>query len=187
MHFDLQIKRVLLMLVITMVVSCSPKSGYRVLSVFFDGVPDPDISESLVMIDSSQIHGEINTEAVSQKNTELVFHVPYKEKDCGSCHNMNSMGKLTEPMPSLCYQCHENFSEQYKLLHGPVDAGFCTECHNPHQGKNEYLLTRKGQDLCLYCHDPDDVFKGEVHSAIDETDCTECHNPHGGEERYYFN
>ncbi|NOX85830.1 MAG: hypothetical protein GXO86_07695 [Chlorobi bacterium] len=119
--------------------------------------------------------------------SEYIFHPPYQEKECANCHNQGQMGKLLEPLPGLCYQCHESFGDQYQVLHGPVDAGFCTQCHNPHMSKNKFLLIRTGQNLCLNCHLSKDVFKNEAHSDIEDADCTECHNPHGGEDRFILN
>ncbi|MFZ4399136.1 MAG: cytochrome c3 family protein [Bacteroidales bacterium] len=112
------------------------------------------------------------------------FHLPYQDKTCESCHDQNKMGKLNQEMPELCYQCHDNFSYKYKVLHGPVGGGQCTACHSPHSSVNSNLLLRKGQELCLYCHISKQIMETETHRDIGETDCTDCHNPHGGEDRY---
>jgi hypothetical protein len=39
----------------------------------------------------------------------------------------------------LCYSCHDRVREQVgssSFIHGPVAAGFCIVCHDPH-GANE--------------------------------------------------
>jgi predicted CXXCH cytochrome family protein len=93
------------------------------------------------------------------------------------------MGKLIKNLPELCYQCHEDFSTRFKVLHGPVAGGQCSVCHSPHMSLNADLLVRTGQSQCLHCHESGEIFKTAVHQDNKETNCTECHNPHGGEDR----
>ena len=174
---------------ISLIISCSPKANYKVLSAIFDGVPNPyaidsiRIADSISRFDSAYLQQIIETAA---KNL-YVYHPPYKEKDCAACHDQNVMGKLLQPEPGLCYQCHDDFTEKYTIIHGPVSGGFCTECHNPHMTQNEKLLSRTGQQLCLFCHQSEQVFKNEAHLDIEETSCTDCHNPHGGFDKYLLN
>lgn len=186
MRWDLYIK-VFILLTAVIVISCSPKSNYKVLSVIFDGVPDPYLADSIAKNDSLQKVEDILFRTLEPEKPQFVFHPPYLEKDCAICHDQNVMGRLLFPMPGLCYQCHENFNDQYVALHGPVDAGFCTECHNPHMNKNENLLIREGQELCFQCHTAEDIFRNETHTDIEDVNCTECHNPHGGEDRFILN
>ncbi|MFC1733804.1 cytochrome c3 family protein [candidate division KSB1 bacterium] len=187
MRWDLYTKDLILIITIAIISACSPKSNYKVLSVFFDGVPNPSTADSIARIDSINQTIELSLQSIEKAKSQFVFHPPYLEKYCASCHDQSYMGQFLETMPGLCYQCHENFGDLYKVMHGPVDAGFCSECHNPHMSKNESLLLRTGQELCLYCHSHADVFKNEVHADIENTDCTECHNPHGGDDRFIFN
>ncbi|MCD4736066.1 MAG: hypothetical protein K8R53_08490 [Bacteroidales bacterium] len=186
MRWNLFIKGFILITAVAVIIACSPKSNYKVLSVIFDGVPNPYIADSIAKDDSIQKAKEVSIQTLKPAKPQFVFHLPYLEKDCSSCHDQSVMGRLLFPMPGLCYQCHENFGDQYNVLHGPVDAGFCTECHNPHLNKNENLLIREGQELCLHCHSAADVFKNEVHADIEETNCTDCHNPHGGDDKFIF-
>ena len=74
----------------------------------------------------------------------LLFHYPYEEKECASCHNEHSLGNMVEPQPGLCYLCHEDLGAQYNYLHGPVAGGYCTACHDPHSSDNEKLLGSPG-------------------------------------------
>ncbi|MCF6342569.1 MAG: hypothetical protein L3J31_07180 [Bacteroidales bacterium] len=178
----------ILFAVVVFIIACTPRSSYKSLSVFFDGVPNPDVIDSIARADSlSKIAMTKDAPARDRVRTEYVFHPPYVDKECASCHDQGQMGKLLEPMPGLCYQCHEDFADQFEVLHGPVGGGFCTECHNPHLTKDKHLLVRTGQDLCLGCHNTNDVFSNEVHEDIEDADCTECHNPHGGDDRFIFN
>lgn len=165
---------------------CSPEFGHKIMAALFDSVADADKAEmkakqdTLATVDSSAV--QIVAENAFINNYSL--HEPYKARECESCHNTADMTKLNEVQPALCYMCHSDFSEQYAHLHGPVEGGFCTECHNPHIAKNKKLLENNGQDLCLKCHYKEDVLRNEMHDGIGETDCAECHNPHGGEDKF---
>jgi predicted CXXCH cytochrome family protein len=165
---------------------CSSTQNYKTLTFFFDGVPEPEIEltgqklDSLARADSTALAQNM----VSAQKPLMYYHSPYQEKDCASCHDKSTMGKFTNPQPELCYQCHDDFKNTYKVLHGPVAGGQCTACHNPHQSENENLLTRTGQSLCLYCHESNLVMALEEHKEIQDANCTDCHNPHGGENKY---
>jgi predicted CXXCH cytochrome family protein len=159
------------------------------LTFFFDGVPaedtitDPDAG--FPEADPDSIAGE--EVLVAQNILQQYNHYPYQERECAFCHDQSSLGRMVEPEPAVCYQCHEDFNDTYAYLHGPVAGGYCTSCHNPHVSENEHLLLRTGQALCLHCHDPGSVFKNEMHEDLGDWACTECHNAHGGEDRFIFN
>jgi predicted CXXCH cytochrome family protein len=91
------------------------------------------------------------------------------------------MGKLLLPVPTLCYECHDDFSSTFKVLHGPVASGNCNTCHNPHMAEGDKLTIRKGQQLCLYCHEIEGISTVKAHAEMGDTRCTQCHNPHGGD------
>ncbi len=169
--------------------SCNSTKHYKVLSFFFDGVPAPSDSISNNSKDSIK---KIDSTALAQGSSVTLVqagsvHPPYKENQCGTCHNPDHIGKLNQEIPQLCYQCHEDFSKKYKVLHGPVNGGSCTACHNPHNSQNPKLLHQSGQSMCLYCHDSKRLFKSEIHQDIKDTKCTECHNPHGGNDKFVLN
>jgi predicted CXXCH cytochrome family protein len=164
---------------------CSPVPRHQVLTFFFDGVPEPAGKTTDTPIDSlgkpdpaSKI-GMLTSVAKPKVN----YHEPYKEKQCASCHDQTAMGKFLKPQPMLCYQCHDDFSGKYKVVHGPVGGGYCTACHEPHTSVNTKLLKRLSQQMCLYCHNSSLVLKNEVHADIGDANCTDCHNPHGGDDR----
>lgn len=114
------------------------------------------------------------------------IHYPYAEKECVACHDEQSLGRMTEPEPGLCYICHEDLSGIYAYLHGPVAGGYCSSCHNPHSSEHESLLRFSGDQLCFHCHTEEDVYRNEMHSDLDGMACTDCHNAHGGEDKYIF-
>jgi len=175
----------LLLLSIAMLATCSPTTQYNVLSFVFDGVPDPNYVEkedTLLVANNNQITEVKENKLISDK----YFHEPYKERDCFMCHDEVQKSRLNQEQPDLCYYCHEDFNDKYKVLHGPVAGGFCTECHTAHMGDYDKVLLREGQDLCLTCHRSKDVFKNENHADLDGASCTDCHNPHGGDDRFLF-
>lgn len=174
---------------ITLIISFSPKANYKVLSTIFDGVPNPYALDSIRIADSISKSDSTYLQQILEAAVKnlYVYHPPYQEKECATCHDQNVMGKLLQPEPGLCYQCHDDFAQIYMFIHGPVSSGFCTECHSPHMAENEKLLLRTGQGLCLYCHQSEQVFKNESHSGIEDTNCTDCHNPHAGYDNYFLN
>jgi predicted CXXCH cytochrome family protein len=183
------IKLGLIVIFLSVIVSCSPRLSKSVLTFFFDGVP---VSDTLVLSDS--INNEIDDLSTEEfrvspfaVNVEMIVHYPYMEKECLSCHDEDSKSEIVMKQPDLCYMCHDDYSNIYSTVHGPVSGGYCTSCHNPHMSKEKKLLIRTGQQMCLYCHDSKDVFKNEIHEDIADTECTLCHNPHGGDDRFLLN
>jgi len=165
------------------IIACSTQKNYKTLSFFFDGVPDP-VSDSLIVQTDSLSSDSMQTIALLVP--EIYYHDPYKAKECASCHDQGSMGKLNEPQPGLCYKCHIDFSEINKTLHGAIENGNCTDCHSPHQSKEEKLLMISGEPLCLSCHNSETINENQFHQIVEEKNCIACHNPHGGENKFVF-
>ncbi len=163
--------------------SCSPSSTNNVFNFLFDGVPSTDtlksVNEQVVKSDSLLIPDKKHIKTFT---ATLVFHEPYKEKMCESCHDINASNKKIMSMPELCYQCHDDFQSAYKNIHYPVEAGECNSCHHPHQAKLAKLLLKPVRELCADCHDLGDLLAGDMHSGIDDADCTDCHDPHGSND-----
>jgi predicted CXXCH cytochrome family protein len=164
---------------------CSPLAGKRLLTLFFDGVPAADTSRVRIPADSLRsadqlVPGEPGPETPL---TSLVVHYPYGERECGVCHDPNSLGSMVEPEPGLCYMCHDDYNNSYSWLHGPVAGGYCTACHDPHSSREGSLLKLTGNSLCFHCHREEDVLKNDMHAELGDMSCTDCHNPHGGEDQ----
>lgn len=172
---------------IILLTACSTQEHFRTLSFFFDGVPDPEAQRQAAITDSlNAVSADSTSLLASRMTAEFVFHAPYREKECGSCHNQGQMGSLTEEEPDLCYLCHIDFREINNFQHGPASAGYCTECHNPHRSKEPKLLVNSGHDLCSECHDSESLFLGVFHSRDDEDECYSCHDPHGDDNRTFL-
>jgi len=167
-------------------VSCSTDKNRKALSFFFDGVPQPDTVAALTDTGSrpSESNVETGDSALARVVTVYTLHYPFEEKECMSCHNENSPGEMVLPEPDLCYMCHDDFANQYEVVHGAVVLGMCTSCHQAHQSRYNYLLKMTDQTLCTQCHDLEQVLQNEMHSDIGDTECTLCHNPHGGSDQY---
>jgi predicted CXXCH cytochrome family protein len=104
--------------------------------------------------------------ALTQKK---VVH-PAVQMGCESCHAEidastlphKSKGKSTKGLlaeaPALCANCHDKQLFEGKVVHGPVAAGMCLGCHNPHASDYLGLLKKEPATLCLDCHP--DIKKG---------------------------
>lgn len=165
------------------IVNCSVQKHYKTLSFFFDGVPNP-AADTLIQNNTSIQQVIADSASLALRTPETYAHEPYRARQCELCHSTTSMGTLTNNQPELCYQCHDNLSNNYSVLHGPVDAGLCTECHNPHTSPNSKLLTQTGENLCFTCHDAETVKQDNMHTVSDEKQCISCHNPHGGDNEF---
>lgn len=132
---------------------------------------------------------------------------------CATCHSgldatqvpHKSSGKFPKGLPAegaaVCTTCHEATMFEGKIVHGPVAAGLCTGCHDPHSSDFAGLARKRPAEQCLDCHG--DVkkrphmivgFAGGGHplgdSPKDVADptregkpfyCAACHEPHRGE------
>lgn len=166
---------VLLVLSATLFSGCTPQtqSQYKVLSFFFDGVPNPD-----------EIKAEVTTEEGKKTLAQTSVykeHGPYAAKQCSGCHDRGS-NRLVVPKQELCFQCH-TLDIRKKYIHGPLESGGCTVCHQPHGSSYAFLLVAEPKEFCLYCHAKEDVARNPVHGDLD-VQCTICHDAHGSNERY---
>ncbi|MCK5443373.1 MAG: hypothetical protein KAJ23_15925 [Maribacter sp.] len=166
----------------TLLYACSSSSSYRMRSFFFDGVPNP-ADQLQVVLDSTTILDSLGNATVIVK-PDMYVHPPYENRGCNNCHDIQNISKPKLPVPQLCFECHEKPADKFSFLHGPVDAGQCTQCHHPHRSKNDFLLRLVDNDLCLNCHMEAKVLDNPIHEAIGDTNCTQCHNPHGGNDRF---
>ena len=113
-------------------------------------------------------------------------HAP--AESCDTCHEAvesthpqkgKATFKLAQGEAELCVACHDD-KTSFPVTHGPVSAGDCTSCHDPHASDEKPLLRGKTDDLCVGCHvDVKELLgKPHVHAALD-AGCTSCHDPHG--------
>jgi predicted CXXCH cytochrome family protein len=185
----MQVKRLSKIFIpISLILTLLGCSNTKLLTLFFDGVPSPVQPAVVAQVKDN---GAADSTATDPASSALLkkpyyYHSPYENRECASCHDKSSMGKLLQPLPGLCYQCHDDFTTVYKVLHGPVEGGECTACHSPHMAENEKLILQKGQQLCLSCHDSTEMFAVDSHKEMGTKACYSCHNPHGGDKRYFI-
>jgi len=108
-----------------------------------------------------------------------------EEVACASCHEVHAardpvMDKLAQQ--EKCFACHQRTrAATFRASSHPLRFGemTCTDCHNPHNGANDFMLTRSTvNDTCYTCHaEKRGPFLWE-HAPVSE-DCSLCHNPHG--------
>ncbi|MHB2154658.1 cytochrome c3 family protein [Calditrichota bacterium GD2] len=113
-----------------------------------------------------------------------VIH-PAIEDDCLSCHESNdkqhpdSSGNefsLISEVPELCYNCHDQ-KDNLTVVHEPVEAGGCLDCHSPHSSeKSGLLLGEEDESICASCHEIET--DKTIHPPYEEQDCIACHDPH---------
>ncbi len=127
--------------------------------------------------------------------TRFIFHDAFLNSGCGDCHDLEMKPfdykniVYSEEAISLCLECHDD-RLQAKYIHGPVGAGICTPCHDPHGNERQFLLTRKGNSLCEICHEKERIQKHltklQETKAGSSTSCLDCHDPHGTEKKFHL-
>lgn len=107
---------------------------------------------------------------------------------CNRCHASGGgrSRQTKKPIPQLCYDCHDDYGDRKKYLHGPVAAGACLFCHEPHSSIYVHLQKVSQPRLCTRCHDTEDYMASETHPDASGRLCTECHDPHAGSRQMFL-
>ncbi len=158
---------------------CSTVKHHRVLSFFFDGVPDP---ASAVVSTAPAVQASVGRQLVRPGE-----HGPYAAKLCDSCHDAKATNALVVPAEQLCVRCHE-LGAAKAYVHGPLASGGCLVCHDPHRSANRFLLVSASDVFCLRCHDRQTLSPlgggGVDAHAGESANCTECHEAHMSDRKY---
>ena len=160
-------------IILIMLSGCEPRTSYKVLSFFFDGVPDPD----------KVTVGTEKAEVKEPKAAPGSTHGPFGAKKCEACHRREQGNKLVLPKEQLCVSCHKLNFGQMEWVHGPVASGGCRICHNPHQSAYPFLLDAPQRQVCFRCHEERAVMKNEVHQEI-ASGCLDCHDAHASRQKF---
>jgi predicted CXXCH cytochrome family protein len=129
-------------------------------------------------------------------------HGPASVWSCLSCHDIDSMPiyDVKRPDVEVCFRCHteqKNDWKAKKYLHGPLNTGKCTICHNPHSSENLFNLFKPTWDLCVSCHSNKTtgkhilvgfIYNGHPTNKVPdplregkELTCASCHSPHASD------
>ena len=158
---------------------CEPTARYKVLSFFFDGVPNP---EEVKAAEMKKKAAEERKAGGGTTGITSFKHGPYAARMCSGCHMTGASNRLIAPLEKLCFGCHE-FKMDKKWVHGPFAAGDCTVCHDPHSSRYKFLLVSEPGKLCFNCHDEKAITESELHKGTD-MQCTTCHDPHMSDQQY---
>jgi len=162
---------------------CTPERRYRVLSFFFDGVPDPNAPAQL----SGAVDDEgnpIGPGGTAVPRLSVVLHKPYADNQCQSCHEgaSGSFESFQPLEPSICLKCHQDTPTQYPVMHGPVAAVECLWCHTPHESSIAGLLKQAAPAVCTQCHDRELLSAQPPEHFMPDKSCLSCHVAHGGQK-----
>ncbi len=173
-----------MVLFLAFILSCNEVDQHKFLTFFFDGVPPlgPEEPEEGPV--------DYDLQEFVQRRPEAVWYVHGPQKDCTVCHGKRAQRwfspqtRLIAPVPKLCYDCHTDYTVSVSFVHGPVVAGQCLFCHNPHRSKIKHLLKEAEPRLCYLCHDRNMIESIPGHSTELSSVCTNCHNAHASSTRY---
>jgi predicted CXXCH cytochrome family protein len=155
---------------------CSVQKHYKILSFFFDGVPNPNALP--VTGGSGDREGMLASPTYS-------VHKPFSEDQCDECHR--SRARLGTADSRVCLNCHQDVPSQHSHMHGPVVAVACLWCHTAHESALAALLKAEAQKVCAQCHEPAMLSTEREPAHADASrSCLECHTGHGGESRYFL-
>ncbi len=174
----------LVLLFLAFILGCDEAERHKVLTFFFDGVPPlgrGELEEGPFYLDSK---------GSAQTHPTAIWYVHGTQSDCTTCHGkrrergFSAQTRLTAPVPKLCYGCHTDYTVSASFVHGPVAAGQCLFCHNPHRSKIKHLLREPEPQLCYLCHDKSMIESIPGHSEELSATCTTCHNAHASSIKY---
>jgi predicted CXXCH cytochrome family protein len=155
---------------------CSVQKHYKTLSLFFDGVPNPDAQGQLTAAERL---------AGMRSSPTYAAHQPYAQEQCSECHGASF--ELTAADSGVCLKCHEHAPQEHREMHGPVAAVACLWCHEPHESAHPALLKAEPNQVCGQCHLARMLDTRRVPEHADGArSCLECHSGHGGERRFFL-
>lgn len=157
-------------------VACSEAKNHHILTVFFDGVPPLGSPER------AGDGGAGRSQAGAGMAVENHEHGPYAAKYCDGCHEPGRGNVLVAPAEKLCERCHD-LDLRKSFVHGPLVAGGCLVCHDPHQSRYPYMLVAESKTFCLRCHERNALRRIAGHEEADRA-CTACHEAHMSDRRF---
>ena len=163
---------------ISCVACASRETRYRVLSLFFDGVPP--LYQAAETVDSVGAEEVIFEVEAPQRS----MHPPYRQRRCELCHNRQAANVLIVEKHEICGMCHEADMFEGAFRHGPVGSSQCYACHDPHKSAFPNLLFALGSAVCGKCHTPSTFARIDLHRSEQGEECLDCHMPHVADKPY---
>lgn len=178
-------KYVPVLLLLLVLPGCSVKKNRKLLEFFFDGVPEPGVTERQNSGTEKKPAGRKRRPAAAKAFVKIESrHPDYYKNICNNCHNRSASNFLKTDKKELCFTCHKPEAFTGPFVHGPVAVKQCLACHLPHESKYDHLLRAKIDALCDQCHNqervetPDPCDRGKV--------CTDCHAAHVADNKYFI-
>jgi predicted CXXCH cytochrome family protein len=108
------------------------------------------------------------------------YHKPVLEGRCAECHaGVRQGGAGAEGQ--TCKSCHRKLAVIFPYVHGPLAAGKCVVCHEPHGSSWPALTIGEPRAMCTACHDQ--LSSREHIDKARTRVCYLCHNPHASMNR----
>jgi predicted CXXCH cytochrome family protein len=127
------------------------KTGCEVCHIKEEGKNHPDDKKSMKLTQNMPILC-YNCRSIK---FSITVHAPIMGGMCTSCHDPHQSDNpkiLKEPMPEVCYTCHDKAKFTKKYLHKVINVVGCGTCHSPHASNNPALLPSSKTEVCISCH-----------------------------------
>ncbi len=159
--------------------------SHTTLSVFFDGVPDPE-EEARKAAEAAARQEAAQLAAVEAARPQIrkfagSLHSPYERRECQACHVGRSSRLIKDPDDGLCLECHADVPDQHTNMHAVVADAWCVACHSSHSSPRPFLLKAEPIELCSECHAQGQRSEG-IHHEDPTISCLECHSGHGNSD-----
>jgi predicted CXXCH cytochrome family protein len=170
--------------------------GQEGAAILFDGKPAADVKRTGLSFSfavtpapgkhKAEVSGSGKDATVSflyggaSSSSSYAYHQAVVDGNCGDCHRKGA-AKGDAEKADACYRCHP--VGKYVYWHGPVSAGACTFCHDPHGSVDPAMLKHEERRLCISCHDQPSSKK---HIEGEKKECRSCHDPHGSNDNKFF-
>ncbi len=114
------------------------------------------------------------------------YHIETDMEYCSNCHSgaAEHVFDVEAVQSEICKQCHDDPMGAKDIVHGPVAAGSCSPCHDPHGSRYDNFLVAVGKELCLVCHSQN-LSKRHIEER-QNADCVKCHDPHSSAKEYHL-
>jgi DmsE family decaheme c-type cytochrome len=155
------------------------KADVQVKRTFGDGAKASVAEQNGACLNCHKNHANLGWFGSAHERTDVA---------CVSCHSIHQQ---RDPVfdsleqQQVCFDCHpRKRSDVHKASGHPLRFGnmTCSDCHNVHDGNNEFLLKQENvNDNCYSCHaEKRGPFLWE-HAPVTDS-CTLCHRPHGSNQ-----